>query len=249
MGGSYGEYATLAGIAFTPDLYSAAVELFGPSNLITLLEATPPYWEAERKILFARMADLNTPAGQAWLKERSPLNSAGDIKTPLLVVQGANDVRVNKAESEQIVIALRDHGLPVEYLLIPDEGHGFARPVNNMAAYMAAEKFLGEHLDARHQEGGTPEVVARLKEITVDPKTVVLSKRVDAAAVSVPKPAVDLKPDTLKYRATVMQGPQQISLNLSIAIEEENGNTWSVTHSTETPAGTATDTALLVKGT
>ena len=249
MGGSYGGYATLAGIAFTPDLYSAAVELFGPSNLITLLEATPPYWEAERKILFARMADLNTPAGQAWLKERSPLNSAGDIKTPLLVVQGANDVRVNKAESEQIVIALRDHGLPVEYLLIPDEGHGFARPVNNMAAYMAAEKFLGEHLDARHQEGGTPEVVARLKEITVDPKAVVLSKRVDAAAVSVPKPAVDLKPDTLKYRATVMQGPQQISLNLSIAIEEENGNTWSVTQSTETPAGTATDTALLEKGT
>jgi acetyl esterase/lipase len=132
------------------------------------------------------------------------LNSAGKIKTPLLVVQGANDVRVNKAESEQIVIALRDRGLPVEYLLIPDEGHGFARRLNNMAAFMAAEKFLGEHLDARHQEGGTPEVVARLKEITVDPKTVVLSKRVDAAVVGVPKVASDLQPGSSKYRVTLV---------------------------------------------
>ena len=125
-----------------------------------------------RKIMYARMADPGTPQGKAWMEERSPLNSAEKIKTPLMVVQGANDPRVNRREAEQIVIALRDRGFPVEYLLAPDEGHGFARPVNNMAMFMAAEKFLATHLDGRYQEGGTPEVEARLKEITVDPKTV-----------------------------------------------------------------------------
>jgi dipeptidyl aminopeptidase/acylaminoacyl peptidase len=176
MGGSYGGYATLAGVAFTPDLYRAAVDIVGPSNLITLLEATPPYWEAERKILFSRMADMNTPEGQAWLKERSPLHTAAKIKTPLLVVQGANDPRVNKREADQIVIALRDRGFPVEYLVAPDEGHGFRRPVNNLAMYMATEKFLAKQMDGRYQDGGSPESVQRLAEITVDPKTVKLAK-------------------------------------------------------------------------
>jgi dipeptidyl aminopeptidase/acylaminoacyl peptidase len=173
MGISYGGYATLAGIAFTPDTYRAAVDIVGPSNLVTLMDSTPPYWEAFRKIMFSRMADPNTPEGLTWLKERSPLTSAGNIKTPLLVVQGANDPRVKKAEADQIVVALRDRGFPVEYILAPDEGHGFARPVNNMAMFMAAEAFLAKHLEGRYQEGGTPEVETRLKEISVDPTTVV----------------------------------------------------------------------------
>ena len=117
LGGSYGGYATLAGVAFTPDVYRAAVDIVGPANLITLLEAIPPYWEAARKIMYARMADLGTPAGKTWLKERSPLTAADKIKTPLLVVQGANDPRVNRREAEQIVVALRDRGFPVEYRL------------------------------------------------------------------------------------------------------------------------------------
>ena len=179
VGGSYGGYATLAGVAFTPDLYRAAVDIVGPSNLITLLDATPPYWQSLRKMLYARMADPGTPEGQAWLAERSPLNSVGKIKTPLLVVQGANDPRVNRREAEQIVIALRDRGLPVQYLLAPDEGHGFARPVNNMAMLMATEKFFATYLDGRYQEGGKPEVVTRLKEITVDPATVKISRKAD----------------------------------------------------------------------
>jgi dipeptidyl aminopeptidase/acylaminoacyl peptidase len=247
MGGSYGGYATLAGVAFTPDLYKAAVDIVGPSNLVTLLESTPPYWEAQRKFLFARMADLNTPAGQAWLKERSPLHSADKIKTPLLVVQGANDPRVNKAEAEQIVVALRDRGFPVEYLLAPDEGHGFARPVNNMAMYMAAERFLAKHLDSLFQDGGTPEAAARLKEITVDPKTVVLAKKLDAATAGVPKTAVDLQPGTYKYKAVLAAGPQQLSLSLVTTIREENG-AWLAMDTMETPVGPATDTAILEKG-
>src|SRR5215475_3017015 len=177
LGGSYGGYATLAGVAFTPDLYAAAVDIVGPSNLITLLDSIPPYWEPIRKLFYERMGDPTTAEGKAMLMAQSPLSSADKIKTPLLVAQGANDPRVNRREAEQIVIALRDRGFPVEYILAPDEGHGFQRPVNNMAMFMASEKFLAKHMDGRYQESGTPEVVKRLAEITVDPKTVVLSKK------------------------------------------------------------------------
>jgi len=176
MGGSYGGYATLAGVAFTPDVYSAAVAIVAPSNLITLLNAIPPYWEAGRKQMYARMGDPNTEAGKAQMLRQSPLNSADKIKTPLMVVQGANDPRVNKAEADQIVVALRDRNYPVQYLLAPDEGHGFARPVNNLAMIAASEKFLSGYLHGRYQESMTPAVAKRLGEITVDPKTVTLKK-------------------------------------------------------------------------
>jgi dipeptidyl aminopeptidase/acylaminoacyl peptidase len=248
LGGSYGGYATLAGVAFTPDVYSAAVDIVGPSNLLTLLDAIPPYWEAGRKVMYARMADPTTPAGKAWMQERSPLNAASKIKTPLMVVQGANDPRVNRGEAEQIVIALRDRGFPVEYLMAPDEGHGFARPVNNMAMFMAAEKFLAKYLDGRYQEGGTPEVTRRLAEITVDPKTVTLSRKADAASVSAPKPAMDLKPGTHQYQAKIALGPQEMALKTSTEIKEENG-AWVATESVQTPMGAATDVTTLEKGT
>lgn len=170
MGGSYGGYATLAGVAFTPDLYAAAVSIVGPSNLITLLNSIPPYWESIRKVFYLRMGDPTTDEGKAQLARQSPLNSADKIKTPLFVAQGANDPRVNKAESEQIVNALRKRNFPVEYILAPDEGHGFARPVNNMAMLAAAEKFLSTYLGGRYQESMTPEVQKRLGEIRVDMK-------------------------------------------------------------------------------
>ncbi len=182
MGGSYGGYATLAGVAFTPDLYAAAVAIVAPSNLKTLLESIPPYWEAGRVIFYKRMGDPNTTEGRAQMERQSPLNSAGKIKTPLFVVQGANDPRVNIHEANQIVVALRDRGFPVEYMVAPDEGHGFARPVNNMAMIAKAEKFLAKYLGGRYQESMTPEVAKRLGEITVDPKTVTLMKKVDTNA-------------------------------------------------------------------
>ncbi len=139
-GGSYGGYATLAGAAFTPDVYAAAVAIVAPSNLITLLDSIPPYWEPVRKMFHERMGNSNTAAGKAQMERQSPLNSASKITTPLMVVQGANDPRVNKRESGQIVIALRDRKFPVEYLVADDEGHGFARPVNNLAMFAALEK-------------------------------------------------------------------------------------------------------------
>lgn len=172
FGGSYGGYATLAGLAFTPDVYAAGVSFVGPSNLITLINSVPPYWEAFLKTFYVRMGDPATPEGRAQLERQSPLNSADKIVAPLLVVQGQNDPRVIKAESDQIVIALRDRGFPVEYLNAPDEGHGFARPVNNMAFVAAMEKFLATHIGGRYQESMTEEVAKRLQEITVDINTV-----------------------------------------------------------------------------
>ena len=247
MGGSYGGYATLAGVAFTPDVYAAAVSIVGPSNLITLLDSIPPYWEAGRIIFYKRMGDPTTPEGKAQLQRQSPLNSANKIKTPLLIAQGANDPRVNKAESDQIVIALRDRGFPVSYIVAPDEGHGFARPVNNMALFAAAEKFLAQYLDGRYQEGATPEVAARLKEITVDPKTVTLTKKVDPSSVGAPKPSSELRPGVTNFKGTLKMGTQSFNLAIATEIKEDNGE-WLIVDNMTTPMGAAVDTTSIEKG-
>lgn len=251
MGGSYGGYATLAGVAFTPDVYAAGVSIVGPSNLITLLASIPPYWEAGRKIFNERMGDPSTSEGRAQLERQSPLNSANKIKSPLLVIQGANDPRVKKAESDQIVIALRERGSAVEYIVAPDEGHGFARPVNNMAMIAAAEKFLAKHLAkgsaGRFQEGATPEVAARLKEISVDVKTVEKPKTVSSNSVTAPKPAVDLKPVKLNYKAKLEIGGQSIDMTTTTDIKEQNG-AWLISELAKTPQGEISDTTVVEKG-
>ena len=168
FGGSYGGYATLAGLAFTPGVYAAGVSFVGPSNLITLLNSIPAYWEAGRITMYTRMADPSDAEGQKWLKSQSPLFSADSIVAPLMVVQGKNDPRVIERESDQIVVALRDRGFAVEYLNAPDEGHGFARPLNNMAFVAAMEKFLSTHIGGRYQESMSDQVAKRLSEITVN---------------------------------------------------------------------------------
>jgi dipeptidyl aminopeptidase/acylaminoacyl peptidase len=175
MGSSYGGYAALAGVAYTPDIYAAAVSINGQNDLISLLEAMPPTMESERIRVYKRVGDPTTAEGKAQLIRQSPLTHADKIKTPLLIVQGANDVRVKKRQADQMVSSLRDRGFPVEYMVAPDEGHGFARPVNIMAMLAMTEKFLAKHLGGRHQESVTPEVAKRLQEITVDPKTVKLA--------------------------------------------------------------------------
>ena len=184
MGGSYGGYATLAGVTFTPDLYAAAVAIVAPSNLNTLLGSIPPYWESIRTLFHKRMGDPNTPEGRAQLERQSPLNHVAKIKTPLMIVQGANDPRVKKAEADQIVVALRERNYPVQYLLAGDEGHGFQRPVNNMAMFAAAEKFLAQYIGGRYQESMTPDVAKRLGELNVDPKTVMMVAKNSEAGTS-----------------------------------------------------------------
>jgi dipeptidyl aminopeptidase/acylaminoacyl peptidase len=154
MGGSYGGYATLAGLAFTPERFACGVDIVGPSNLETLLKTIPPYWEAGKAQMYARMGNPTTPEGLALLKERSPLYKADRIKRPLLIGQGANDPRVNVAESEQIVNAMKAKNIPVTYVVFPDEGHGFARPVNNIAFNAVAENFLAKCLGGRAEPIG-----------------------------------------------------------------------------------------------
>ena len=155
MGGSYGGYATLAGLTFTPEKFACGVDIVGPSNLETLLKTIPPYWEAGKAQMYSRMGNPTTPEGLALLKERSPLYKADQIKRPLLIGQGANDPRVNVAESEQIVNAMKAKGIPVTYVVFPDEGHGFARPQNSIAFNAVAENFLAKCLGGRAEPIGT----------------------------------------------------------------------------------------------
>jgi dipeptidyl aminopeptidase/acylaminoacyl peptidase len=154
MGGSYGGYATLAGLAFTPDVFACGVDIVGPSNLETLLATIPPYWEPQVKQFHERMGNPNTPEGLALLKERSPLYKAKDITKPLLIGQGANDPRVTQPESDQIVAAMQADNIPVTYVLFPDEGHGFAKPANNIAFNAVAENFLATCLGGRAEPIG-----------------------------------------------------------------------------------------------
>ena len=149
-GGSYGGYAALVGAAFTPGVFCCAVDIVGPSNLKTLLETIPPYWVPVIAQLYRRVGNPETDADFLW--SRSPLSRARDIRIPLLIAQGANDPRVKQAESEQIVAALQEAGIEYEYMLFPDEGHGFAKPENRIKFYTAAERFLARYLGGRYEE-------------------------------------------------------------------------------------------------
>jgi dipeptidyl aminopeptidase/acylaminoacyl peptidase len=148
-GGSYGGYAALVGATFTPDLFRCAVDLVGPSNLKTLIESIPPYWKPMVALFNTRVGNPETEVDFLW--SRSPLSKVDQIRIPVLIAQGANDPRVKQAESEQIVAAMRDKGIAYEYLLFPDEGHGFAKPANRLRFYAVAERFLAAHLGGRHE--------------------------------------------------------------------------------------------------
>lgn len=149
MGGSYGGYATLVGLTFTPETFACGVDIVGPSNIITLLNTIPPYWLPMVEQFSKRVGDHRTEEGRRFLADRSPITRVNQIKRPLLIGQGANDPRVKQSESDQIVRAMQTMKIPVTYVLFPDEGHGFARPVNNMAFNAIVEGFLSQHLGGR----------------------------------------------------------------------------------------------------
>ncbi|TLX26831.1 S9 family peptidase [Chryseobacterium indologenes] len=187
MGGSYGGYATLAGLAFTPEVYAAGVDIVGPSNLFTLLDSVPAYWESFRAALYGMVGDPKTEEGKKRMYEASPLFSVDKINKPLLIVQGANDPRVKQAEADQIVIALREKGKKVNYILADDEGHGFRKPVNSMAMYAETEKFLSEVIGGRYQKDMPENVAKRLKEMTVEIKSVTYTPAKDTKEQKVSK--------------------------------------------------------------
>lgn len=154
MGGSYGGYATLVGLTFTPEVFACGVDIVGPANLQTLLSTIPPYWQAVRAKFARAIGDLESEEGRALLRERSPLSRAGAIRRPLLIGQGANDPRVKQAESDQIVAAMKEKSIPVTYVLYPDEGHGFARPENELSFNAVTEAFLAQCLGGRYEPIG-----------------------------------------------------------------------------------------------
>lgn len=247
MGGSYGGYATLAGLTFTPDLYAAGVDIVGPSNLFTLLSSIPPYWEAGRKQFTLRMGDENKPEGKKILTEASPLFSANKIKSPLMIIQGANDPRVKQAESDQIVIALRDLKRDVQYILANDEGHGFAKPVNNMAMLAASEKFLSQYTGTRYQADMPEDVAKRLKEITVDINTVKLAEKVDAKIPSaLPPLSGDFAEGVYNYAVNIEVGGQNIKMDMTRTVKK-NGNNWVVAETSKSMLGEMSDTAVFSK--
>lgn len=149
-GGSYGGYAALVGATFTPDVFSCAVDIVGPSSIITLINTIPPYWSTFLNNFKKRVGDPDTE--EEFLKSRSPLFKVDNIKIPMLIAQGANDPRVKQSEAEQIVEAMKSKNIDYEYLLFPDEGHGFVKPENRIKFYTHAEKFLAKHLGGRHEE-------------------------------------------------------------------------------------------------
>ncbi len=154
MGGSYGGYATLVGLTFTPEVFACGVDIVGPSSLVTLIESIPPYWKPMLDLFTARVGDPRTPEGRKSLLDRSPIQYVDRIRRPLLIGQGANDPRVKQAEADQIVAAMQQKNIPVTYVLFPDEGHGFARPPNNMAFNAITEAFLSRHLGGRFEPIG-----------------------------------------------------------------------------------------------
>ena len=175
-GGSYGGYATLVGVTFTPEHFACAVDYVGPSSLITLIESFPPYW---RPFLegswFRHVGDPAIEEDREDMKKRSPLFHLDRIEDPLLIVQGANDPRVTKLESDQLAVALRDRGVKVDYILAENEGHGFANADNRLALYRRMETFFGECLGGRVQETVAPEIEDRISEMTVDVDTLAVA--------------------------------------------------------------------------
>ncbi len=179
MGGSYGGYATLVGLTFTPDTFACGVDIVGPSNLDTLLNSIPAYWEPMIAIFTKRVGDHRTDEGRKLLNERSPLTRVDQIKKPLLIGQGANDPRVKQAEADQIVAAMKKRNIPVTYVLYPDEGHGFRRPENSISFNAVTESFLAQHLGGRFEP---------------------MSEDISGSSIQIPAGAEDIKglPDSLK---------------------------------------------------
>jgi dipeptidyl aminopeptidase/acylaminoacyl peptidase len=193
-GGSYGGYATLVGLTFTPEKFACGVDIVGPSNLATLLASIPPYWKAFYDDMARRIGDPRTDEGRKLLAERSPLTHVDAIKRPLLIAQGANDPRVKQAEADQIVESMNAKKLPVTYVLYPDEGHGFARPQNRLSFYAIAEGFLAQCLGGRQQPierdfaGSSLKVIQGAENVPGLASAVKEMESAQDARVKIPKP-------------------------------------------------------------
>jgi dipeptidyl aminopeptidase/acylaminoacyl peptidase len=197
FGTSYGGYAALVGLTFTPQVFACGVDYAGPSSLLTLLESFPPYWRPFLEGTFYRhVGDPAKPDDREELRRRSPLFYVDQIDDPLLIIHGANDPRVKKREADQLAIALRDKSVEVQYLLADDEGHGFAKVENRLAAYRAIEQFFGECLGGRVQPQAEARLERHLAELEVDVDTLSIADVSDRHALYVGDPLID--PDRIR---------------------------------------------------
>ncbi|QOC24107.1 S9 family peptidase [Wenzhouxiangella sp. AB-CW3] len=249
MGGSYGGYATLAGMVFTPELYACGVNIVGVSNIITLLNSIPPYWGPIREMFIRRVGDPDTEEGRKQLERQSPINHVEQIASPLLVIHGANDPRVRQAEADQIVVAMRESDLPVEYIVAPDEGHGFRGLENRMAMFARTEEFLASHLGGRYQPDMAEDIAVQLAAITVDVDEVELPDLADelAAARTRPLPTVNAEQildGRLEYvtRLSVQGNELEVPATRTIERTEQDGRTViEVRSESSSPMGEASD--------
>ena len=249
-GGSYGGYATLAGLTFTPEVYAAGVSIVGPSNLFTLLDTIPPYWESARVMFHKRMGDPNTEEGRAQLKRQSPFFHAKNIKAPLMVAQGDNDPRVKTSESDQIVIAMRDLGLPVKYINFPDEGHGFANPQNNMSFLVAMEQFLAEHLGGRYQKEVPDNLQEILNKVTVDIDKLTMPAVVtkNMLTAELPTATALLNEGHYVYRLNFDMKGQSMAFDIHREIRD-SGTQWIITDKAESTEAGLHDESMVSKET
>jgi len=166
FGASYGGYAALTAATKTPEVFACIVDIYGIANLLTFMAAIPPYWAPSFSVWKNRLGDPDTEEGRAFLRERSPLTHIDRAFRPILIVQGLEDVRVTRAESEQMVAVLRRRNVPVTYVIFPDEGHGFAKPQNQIAFRAVTEAFLAKHL------GGAAQPIDRARDFAGSSLTV-----------------------------------------------------------------------------
>ena len=260
FGGSYGGYATLAGVTFTPDLYAAGVPYVAPSNLLTLINSFPAYWKPYLEgTWYERVGNPDNPEDRRRLRRQSPLFRADQITAPLLVIHGANDPRVKQQESDQIVATLRDQGHPVEYIVAPDEGHGFSNEDNRLAFSTAMEAFLATHLGGRYQADAADRVRTRLAEITVNPDSVTMPDTSATAEAAPDAPSgialldgSKMEAATLAYDVAVKMRGRSVDLSSTRTIQPtstEGRPTWTVVSKTNTPQATVTDSLIVDRST
>jgi dipeptidyl aminopeptidase/acylaminoacyl peptidase len=253
-GGSYGGYATLVGLTFTPDVFACGVSYVGPSSLITLIESFPAYWRPFLEGTWFRfVGDPADPEVRAELERRSPITFVDRIVAPLLIVQGENDPRVTKLESDQLAIALRDRGVEVRYINAENEGHGFINANNSLALYRSMELFFSDCLGGRVQPSVDPAIEQRIAQMTVNVDTLRLPARpAAAAAAAVSFAGATLQPGTFRYRQVVeaqgrtIEGESTVSLSATPHAGEQ---AWLLVETAQAGGVTGTDSVVLERGT
>jgi dipeptidyl aminopeptidase/acylaminoacyl peptidase len=252
-GGSYGGYATLVGLTFTPDVFACGVSYVGPSSLITLIESFPAYWRPFLESTWFRfVGDPADPESRQELQARSPLYFVDQIRSPLLIVQGQNDPRVTKLESDQLAIALRDRGVPVRYINAENEGHGFITPINRLALYRSMEQFFGECLGGRVQDSVESNIESRIAEMRVDVDTLRVAAAQSQAETA---PVVSfrggaLQPGTYRYNQSAQLQGRTVegeSTQVLAAGTLEGRDVWVLVESAQSAMGAGVDSVWLAR--